>query len=76
MTLVSGFEKIVRQQVPLAERNWLGLGGPAEFYAEPNTMDELAALVRRCRADADGAPSDATPRWYGCERNRTRDGQR
>lgn len=49
MTLVSGFEKIVRQDVPLAERTWLGLGGPAAFYAEPNTLDELAALVRRCR---------------------------
>ncbi|MCA9237899.1 MAG: UDP-N-acetylmuramate dehydrogenase [Planctomycetales bacterium] len=49
MTLVSGFEKIVRRDTPLAERTWLGLGGPAAFYAEPNTLDELAALVRRCR---------------------------
>ncbi len=49
MTLVSGFEKIVRQQEPLAERTWLRLGGPAEFFAEPNSVDELAALVRRCR---------------------------
>lgn len=48
MTLVSGFEKIVRQQEPLAERTWLRLGGPAEFFAEPNSVDELAALVRRC----------------------------
>ncbi|MBX3427009.1 MAG: UDP-N-acetylmuramate dehydrogenase [Pirellulales bacterium] len=51
MTLVSGFEKIVRKQVPLADRTWLGVGGPAEFYAEPNTLDELAALVRRCRSE-------------------------
>jgi UDP-N-acetylmuramate dehydrogenase len=49
MTLVSGFEKIVRQQEPLAQRTWLRLGGPAEFFAEPNSVDELAALVRRCR---------------------------
>ena len=49
MTLVSGYEKIVRQQEPLAERTWLRLGGPAEFFAEPNSVDELAALVRRCR---------------------------
>ena len=48
MTLVSGFEKIVRQQEPLAERTWLRLGGAAEFFAEPNSVDELAALVRRC----------------------------
>jgi UDP-N-acetylmuramate dehydrogenase len=50
MTLVMrGFEKIVRQQEPLAQRTWLRLGGPAEFFAEPNSVDELAALVRRCR---------------------------
>jgi len=48
MTLVSGFEKIVREQEPLAERTWLKLGGTASFYAEPNSVDELAALVRRC----------------------------
>ena len=49
MTLVSGFEKIVRLREPLAQRTWLRLGGPAEFFAEPNSVDELAALVRRCR---------------------------
>lgn len=49
MAVVSGFEKIVRQQEPLAHRTWLRLGGPAQFFAEPNSVDELAALVRRCR---------------------------
>ncbi len=48
MTLVSGFEKIVRQDEPLDERTWLKLGGVASFYAEPKSVDELAALVRRC----------------------------
>jgi len=48
MTLVSGFEKIVREQEPLSERTWLKLGGVASFYAEPHSVDELAALVRRC----------------------------
>jgi UDP-N-acetylmuramate dehydrogenase len=48
MTLVSGFEKIVRQREPLADRTWLRIGGAAEFFAEPNSVDELAALVRRC----------------------------
>ena len=48
MTLVSGFEKIVRQHEPLADRTWLKVGGAAAFYSEPKTVDELAALVRRC----------------------------
>ncbi len=50
MTLVMrGFEKIVRHREPLAQRTWLRLGGAAEYFAEPNSVDELAALVRRCR---------------------------
>ncbi len=48
MTVVSGFEKIVRRDEPLADRTWLRLGGVASFYAEPKSVDELAALVRRC----------------------------
>lgn len=48
MALVSGFEKIVRLNEPLADRTWLKLGGAAEFYAEPKSVEELAALVRRC----------------------------
>lgn len=48
MTVVSGFEKIVRRDEPLGERTWLRLGGFAAFYAEPKSVDELAALVRRC----------------------------
>lgn len=51
MTLVSGFEKIVREGEPLAERTWLKVGGSAEFYSEPNSAEELAAMVRRCREE-------------------------
>jgi UDP-N-acetylmuramate dehydrogenase len=48
MSWFTGFEKVVRTQEPLAPRTWLGIGGPAEFFAEPRTREELAALVRRC----------------------------
>src|SRR5438874_2611275 len=48
MPWFSGFEAIVRQREPLAPHTWLGLGGPAEFFAQPRTQDELAGLVRRC----------------------------
>ena len=43
-----GFEHIVRQGELLGPHTWFGLGGPAEYFAEPNSIDELAALVRRC----------------------------
>lgn len=51
MTVVQGFEKIVRQGELLAPHTWFGLGGPAEYFAEPNNVDELAGIVRRCRQE-------------------------
>jgi|SRR6185295_2511951 len=51
MSLISGFEKIVRQAEPLAPHTWFHLGGPAEYFAEPHNVDELVALVRRCREE-------------------------
>jgi UDP-N-acetylmuramate dehydrogenase len=49
MPIPAGFEHIVREQEPLAAATWLHLGGPAQYFAEPTTTDELAGLVRRCR---------------------------
>jgi len=43
----AGFERIVRQGEPLAMHTWFQLGGPAEFFAEPASLEELAGLVRR-----------------------------
>ncbi|MFO0790271.1 MAG: UDP-N-acetylmuramate dehydrogenase [Pirellulales bacterium] len=39
----------VREQVPLADRTWFKLGGPAQYFAEPSSLDELQAVVERCR---------------------------
>ncbi len=49
MSSLSGFEKIIRRNEPLAPHTWFHLGGPAEYFAEPHSVDELTALVRRCR---------------------------
>jgi UDP-N-acetylmuramate dehydrogenase len=51
MSLVKGFEHIVKRAEPLAPHTWFHVGGPAEFFAEPNTVEELLALVRRCREE-------------------------
>ncbi len=48
MALLTGFEKIVRRDEPLAMHTWFQLGGPAEYFAEPGDADQLIALVRRC----------------------------
>lgn len=51
MPLTTGFENIVRTAEPLAPHTWFQLGGPAEFFAEPASVDELVALVRRCQEE-------------------------
>ncbi len=38
----------VRNKVPLADRTWFKVGGPAEFFAEPTSVDELQEVVKRC----------------------------
>ncbi|HEX5472914.1 MAG TPA: UDP-N-acetylmuramate dehydrogenase [Lacipirellulaceae bacterium] len=37
----------VRQPVPLADRTWFKVGGPAEYFAEPTSVEELKAVVER-----------------------------
>lgn len=42
----------VKEKVPLAERTWFKLGGAAQFFAEPQSADELQAVVQRCRDES------------------------
>ena len=51
MPIPSGFEHITREQEPLAPFTWLRVGGPAQYFAEPTSVEELIALVRRCHQD-------------------------
>jgi UDP-N-acetylmuramate dehydrogenase len=50
MTALSGID-CVREGVPLAERTWFKLGGPAQYFAEPTSVDDLLAVVQRSRDD-------------------------
>jgi UDP-N-acetylmuramate dehydrogenase len=49
MGLIDGFEHIVRDNEPLAHYTWFRLGGEAEYFAEPTTVEELAGVVKRFR---------------------------
>jgi UDP-N-acetylmuramate dehydrogenase len=48
MTVISDLD-CVREQVPLSDRTWFKLGGVAQYFAEPTSIDELKAVVERCR---------------------------
>ncbi len=49
MPLQRDFKDIVRLAEPLAPHTWFALGGPAEFFATPRSVEELSALVKRAR---------------------------
>ena len=49
MKLFAGLEKIVKFDEPLAPRTWLRIGGPATYFIQPETTDQLLEVTRRCR---------------------------
>lgn len=48
MGIFSGLEKIVETNYPLAQSTWYGLGGPADFFIRPQTVEQLKEVVTRC----------------------------
>lgn len=50
MTLQTEFPEIVKVQEPLAPYTLLRLGGKAEFLAEPRSVEELSAVMKRAAA--------------------------
>ncbi|MFB0553017.1 MAG: UDP-N-acetylmuramate dehydrogenase [Phycisphaerae bacterium] len=48
MNSFSGLEEIVETDYPLAKRTWYGLGGSADYFIRPKTVDQLKEVVRRC----------------------------
>ena len=47
MSLFTGLEKIVRTDEPLAPRTWLGIGGKADYFIEPEDLDQLVEMIRK-----------------------------
>jgi UDP-N-acetylmuramate dehydrogenase len=48
MNIFSGLEQIVETDYPLAKRTWYGLGGPADYFIRPKTVEQLKEVVKRC----------------------------
>ena len=49
MKRFAGLEEIVRRDQPLAPETWLHIGGPADWLIEPQSVEQLREVVRRCR---------------------------
>ena len=48
MSIFSGLDEIVETNHPLAEHTWYGLGGPADYFIRPKTLEQLKEAVQRC----------------------------
>ena len=51
MGFTAGLEHVVRENEPLGPYTWFRLGGPAQYFAEPTSTDELIKLVTRAREE-------------------------
>ncbi len=47
MNWYADFENIVRLNEPMAPKTWFRLGGPARYFIEPRSRDELSTVVKR-----------------------------
>ena len=48
----NGLQHIIRENEPLAPMTWLKIGGPARYFAEPTSENELVQLVQACHANS------------------------
>ncbi|HUG19139.1 MAG TPA: UDP-N-acetylmuramate dehydrogenase [Planctomycetaceae bacterium] len=48
MTSLDDFSEILKADEPLAKYTWMKVGGPAQYLAEPRSVEELQALVTLC----------------------------
>ena len=51
MSIFTNFQEIVKQDVPLAKYTWYGLGGSAEYFITPRSVEELTEVVKLCDAN-------------------------
>jgi len=48
MNIFSGLDEIVENDHPLAKYTWYGLGGSAQYFVRPKTVEQLKEVARRC----------------------------
>lgn len=51
MSCLDSFADITRKDEPLAPYTWLKLGGPAQYFIEPTSLDQLKQVINCCREE-------------------------
>ncbi len=48
MSIFNGLDEIVERDHPLASHTWYRLGGPADYFIRPRSVDDLVEVIQRC----------------------------
>jgi len=48
MNIFSGLEEIVKEDCPLSEYTWYGLGGKSDYLIRPKNTEQLKTVIQRC----------------------------
>ncbi len=48
MSIFDGLKQIVKEDYPLGKYTWYGLGGNADYFIMPNTVEQLGEAVKIC----------------------------
>jgi UDP-N-acetylmuramate dehydrogenase len=51
MSLAEAFPAVTKRNEPLAPHTHLRIGGPAEFFVQPRTVEELVGVLTYCKAN-------------------------
>jgi UDP-N-acetylmuramate dehydrogenase len=49
MNIFDGLEAAVKTDYALAKHTWYGIGGPADYFIQPQNPDQLADVILRCQ---------------------------
>ncbi|MEM6691489.1 MAG: FAD-binding protein [Planctomycetota bacterium] len=52
MSFPENLQAIIESDYPLAPLVWFGIGGPAQYFARPSSVEQLADLVQSARAQS------------------------
>lgn len=49
MKLFAGLEQIVKTEEPMTPHTWFRIGGAAQYFIEPTSVEQLTEVLKRCR---------------------------
>lgn len=52
MNTFNGLDDIIKNDYPLAPHTWYGIGGNADYFATPQTVEQLSSIIKQAAASS------------------------